>query len=262
MSKHVTNTQLQDVMQDHATRADQRFLKNADKGALATKDNVAESDLANELSTKLNGKADQSTTLAGYHIGDAYTKEETDNKIAESQASLNKPGGSLTAAQIVSGLLIKGNLGKVYNVTEDFDTTADFVEGAGKHLPAGTNIQVIDADTTGETPSYKFDIFAGAYGTATQSGNGLMSSTDKTKLDNADVTPYTNGNGINVTNHEVSAAVDGTNGMTVGASGIGIELASSSKGGAMSSTDKVKLDGIEEATSADIQAIKDSYWQS
>ena len=43
-------------------------------GALAAKDEVAESDLAAALKTKIDGKADKATTLAGYGIEDAYTK--------------------------------------------------------------------------------------------------------------------------------------------------------------------------------------------
>ena len=43
-------------------------------GKLAAKDEVAEADLAAALKTKIDGKADKATTLAGYGIGDAYTK--------------------------------------------------------------------------------------------------------------------------------------------------------------------------------------------
>jgi hypothetical protein len=200
----------------------------ADLGDLATLDEVAESDLASALATKINGKADAATTISGYGITDAYTKTEVDNAIAESAASVCKPGGSLTEAQILSALLVAGNVGKVYNVTEDFTTTSDFVEGSGKALPAGTNIQVIDADTTGSSPSYMFDVYAGAYGVATQSGNGLMSATDKAKLDNADVTAYSGTGPIDVTNHVIS-----------------IEAASTTAPGTMSAADKAKLDGAD-----------------
>lgn len=53
-------------------------------------------------------------------------------------------------------------VGNVYNVTNDFTTTADFVEGAGKKYSAGTNVVIVDASTTtyeavtpagGENPS-------------------------------------------------------------------------------------------------------------
>lgn len=38
-------------------------------------------------------------------------------------------------------------VGFVYNVTNDFTTTADFIEGAGKKYPAGTNVVIVDAST-------------------------------------------------------------------------------------------------------------------
>ena len=200
----------------------------ADLGALAALDEVAEGNLASALATKINGKADAATTIAGYGITDAYTKTEVDNAISESQSSLLKPGGTLAAAGIASTLLVEGNLGKVYNISEDFATTADFVEGAGKSHPAGTNIYVVDVDTTGSSPSYKFDVLAGAYGVATQSGNGLMSASDKTKLDNADVTAYSGTGAIDVTNHVIS-----------------IGAATTTAPGTMSAEDKVKLDGAD-----------------
>ena len=206
----------------------------ADLGDLATLDEVAESNLASALATKLNGKADAATTLEGYGITDAYTKTEVDNAIDEVEAGAYKPGGSLAPSSITGTLLVVGNIGKVYNITGDFTTTADFVEGSGKDYPAGTNIVVVDADTTGSSPSYKFDILAGAYGVATQSGNGLMSATDKAKLDNADVTAYTGTGAIDVTNHVISvAAASPSTGGTGG------------NAGTMSAADKEKLDNAD-----------------
>ena len=50
-------------------------------GNLAAKNEVAESDLTAALATKINGKADSANTLAGYGIGNAYTKTEVDDAI-------------------------------------------------------------------------------------------------------------------------------------------------------------------------------------
>ena len=50
-------------------------------GSLAAKNEVAESDLAAALANKINGKADSANTLAGYGIGNAYTKTEVDDAI-------------------------------------------------------------------------------------------------------------------------------------------------------------------------------------
>ena len=315
-------SQAQDILQAFATKADGRFRKltddiaksdlasalqseiegkadSADLGALAALDEVAESSLASDLASKINGKADAATTLSGYGITDAYTKTEVDNAIDEVEAGAYKPGGSLDADEILAALLVVGNLGKVYNVTEDFTTTSDFVDGAGKALPAGTNIVIVDADTTGSSPSYKFDVMAGAYGVATQSGNGLMSSADKTKLDNADVTAYTGTGAIDVTNHVISVAAaspstSGTGGNAgtmsaadkekldnadvtayTGSGAISItnhvvsvaaaSPSTSGVGGAagtMSAADKEKLDNFEFATSTEVQEVIDSLFAS
>ena len=59
----------------------------ADAGALAGKDNVAESDLESALASKINGKADKASNLAGYGITDAYTKSETDSAIQTAVAN-------------------------------------------------------------------------------------------------------------------------------------------------------------------------------
>lgn len=50
--------------------------------------------------------------------------------------------------------------GFTYNMVEDFTTTADFVEGAGKSYTAGSNVAVVNAGTVNE-PVYKYDVLAG-----------------------------------------------------------------------------------------------------
>lgn len=95
---------------------------------------------------------------------DVYTKGEVDNKLT----AVYKPGGSKTAAELTSALLVAANEGKVYNVTDELTTTAGFVEGAGKVHGAGVNVVVIEAtpadNTDPENPvaaTYKFDVLGG-----------------------------------------------------------------------------------------------------
>lgn len=57
-------------------------------GKLAAKDEVAEADLAAALKTKIDGKADKATTLAGYGIEDAYTKTGAEGVVDEKIAAL------------------------------------------------------------------------------------------------------------------------------------------------------------------------------
>ena len=151
-------------------------------GALASLDKVSKSDLDTELANLIDSlatkayvddelakKADNATTLAGYGITDAYTKTETYTK-AEADAAISsavdiavagvyKVKGSVAFADLTLEGQVEGN---VYNVTDAFTTTDDFVEGAGASYPAGTNVVIIDVSET-DTPSYKFDVMAGTY---------------------------------------------------------------------------------------------------
>lgn len=118
--------------------------------ALAFKAKVSQDDLDEALAAVLAGKADSATTLAGYGITDAYTKEELNAKIS----AVYKPAGSVAFADLPA--LAENVLGNVYNVTNAFTTTDSFVEGAGNKYPRGTNVVVIKS---GEV--YKFDVLAG-----------------------------------------------------------------------------------------------------
>lgn len=118
--------------------------------ALAFKAKVSQADLDEALATVLAGKADSATTLAGYGITDAYTKEELNAKIS----AVYKPAGSVAFADLPA--LAEDVLGNVYNVTNAFTTTDSFIEGAGNKYPKGTNVVVVKS---GE--DYKFDVLAG-----------------------------------------------------------------------------------------------------
>lgn len=51
------------------------------------------------------------------------------------------------------------NIGWVYNISNDFITTDNFIEGAGIQCKAGTNIVVVNIGTN-ETPIKKWDILS------------------------------------------------------------------------------------------------------
>lgn len=51
-------------------------------------------------------------------------------------------------------------VGYVYNVTDAFTTTSDFIEGAGHSYPAGTDVAIIN-NGDDQTPSYKYDVYTG-----------------------------------------------------------------------------------------------------
>ena len=69
-----------------------------------------------------------------------------------------KPKGSVAFASLPQ--LTAANLNSMYNVSDAFTTTADFVEGAGKAYPAGTNVAIINTGTDAN-PVYKYDAMIG-----------------------------------------------------------------------------------------------------
>ena len=82
------------------------------------------------------------------------TKEELASSINAKLSSTYKAGGSVDFEDLPE--LTESNLGLVVNVTGGFTTTGSFVEGAGRHYPAGTNVAVV---VSGE--EYKYDVLAG-----------------------------------------------------------------------------------------------------
>lgn len=108
---------------------------------------------------------------------DAVNKKYVD---AVATGSL-KPKGSVAFANLPA--LAAANLNNVYNVTDAFTTTADFVEGAGKDYPAGTNVAIINTGTD-SSPVYKYDAMTGIIDTsdfATKTEvNGLITATSGT----------------------------------------------------------------------------------
>lgn len=92
----------------------------------------------------------QLTNGAGYQ-----NASQVSNAIDSKLGATYKAKGSIAFANLPA--LSSTNQGNVYNVTDAFTTTANFVEGAGNKYPAGTNVVIIN--TTGTT--YKYDVLSG-----------------------------------------------------------------------------------------------------
>lgn len=120
-------------------------------GALASLDKVDAAHLEDAVLELINGKADKATTLAGYGITDAYTKNETDAAIKSATSRIYKVKGSSAFADLPTEGMAEGD---VYNITDEFTTTDAFVEGAGSTYPAGTNIAYTENG---------WDVMAGTY---------------------------------------------------------------------------------------------------
>lgn len=128
-------------------------------GALAKLDKVGKDQLDEELAALINSYATKATTLAGYGIEDAYTKEETKNEIdtavKAAVAGAYKVKGSIAFADLD---LASAAEGYMYNITDTFTTTDNFVEGAGVQYPAGTNVAAV---MVGD--ALKWDAMGGIY---------------------------------------------------------------------------------------------------
>lgn len=92
----------------------------------------------------------QLTNGAGYQ-----TASDVQSAIASQVGSAYKPAGSIAFANLPA--LNASNCGKVYNITDSFTTTSDFLEGAGKTYPAGTDVGIVNPSGT----TYKYNVFAG-----------------------------------------------------------------------------------------------------
>lgn len=77
-------------------------------GDLAALDEVTETNLNAALKAKIDGKADKATTLAGYGIGNAYTKSEADEAIETAKDQAVAAAGTQTDSKIAAKV---GNVG-------------------------------------------------------------------------------------------------------------------------------------------------------
>ena len=105
---------------------------------------------SSDVTTALGYTPYNSTNPSGYQ-----TASDVSTAISSALSSTYKPKGSVAFANLPS--LTSSNEGNVYNVTDAFITTSDFVEGAGNSYPAGTNVVIVN--TSGST--YKYDVLAG-----------------------------------------------------------------------------------------------------
>ena len=93
------------------------------------------------------------------------------------------PKGTRTFSQLdPSTDLAAGCLGYMWNISDAFTTTSDFVEGSGKPVAAGSNVYVVNAGSA-QSPSYKYDVFAGPIDLSGYALKSEMSITDGTGTD-------------------------------------------------------------------------------
>ena len=130
---------------------------------------------ANNAQTWAEGTDEQVSVLGGEKSSKGWADRA--KEIAEGIGSIYKPAGSIAFESLPA--LSSDIQGNVYNITNDFTTTSDFVEGAGKSYPAGTNVVCIDIGSG----VYKWDVLAGivdlsGYVPTSRTVNGKALSSD------------------------------------------------------------------------------------
>lgn len=87
------------------------------------------------------------------------TASQVETAIAAQVGKAYRPSGSLAFAELPA--LTADNVGKVYNITDNFTTTSDFIEGAGKAYKAGADVGIVEVEGANEGEvDYKYNVFA------------------------------------------------------------------------------------------------------
>ena len=114
-------------------------------------------------------------------FGEYYNKTETEGKIDEkinvAISTTYRAAGSIAFEALPT--LAASEEGKVYNISNEFTTTENFVEGAGKEYPVGTNVVCIDVGTD----EYKWDVLAGFVDTSALATKQELTEGLETKVD-------------------------------------------------------------------------------
>lgn len=154
------------------TGAVSAFIKNGsitdamlETGYLAkiTEQAAKATNMANSATTSSNSAYDNAKLSQSYAIGGSGVRdgENTDNAkyyseqaktLSESFSGALRPMGTVEFANLPS--VGSASAGDMYNISDEFVTTSDFVEGAGITEPAGSNVY--------KTVDGKWDILAGS----------------------------------------------------------------------------------------------------
>lgn len=170
-----------------AASASQSASTATDKATIATQK-------ATEIIGKAESAEDSATKAQSYAVGGTGSREgeDSDNAkyyyqqakdVSEGLKGGLQPHGTVAFADLPA--LLDVNAGWMYNISDEFTTTADFKEGAGNAVPAGANIY--------KTSDGKWDVLAG---------------TPVTGVKGAKETSYRRGN-VNLTPENIGAVATG-----------------------------------------------------
>ena len=106
------------------------------------------------------------------------TTSNVNTLISQAVSTVYTPKGSLSDISTLGTLSTSGKIGDVYNISSEFTTTADFVEGVGKVYPAGTNIVLVEVEET-----KKWDVLAGSVDLSAYIKSSEMVAITETEID-------------------------------------------------------------------------------
>lgn len=117
----------------------------------------------NSASTATSKAASASTSASNAATSEANAKKyyEQAKAISESFSGALRPMGTVTFANLPA--VSSASAGDMYNISDEFVTTSDFVEGAGITEPAGSNVY--------KTVAGKWDVLAGSPVTGVKGAN-------------------------------------------------------------------------------------------
>lgn len=142
-----------------------------------------------ELANTAQASATQASALATQAQTTANTAQNTAQQAlnkANSVSSAFRPQGSVSTITSMAQPS-STTIGYVYNITQSFTTTSQFVEGAGKTYPAGTNVAIIQQGS-----SYYYDVFVGfvdlsQYQTLLVSGTNIKTINNQSLLGSGNI---------------------------------------------------------------------------
>lgn len=156
----------------------------------------------NAFEVYLDGHAE--LQVQGTTDNSVVIKKYLNDTIASQVSSVYKAKGSIANISALAAPS-KSYEGFVYNIETEFTTTANFIDGAGKVYPAGTNVVCIN--TTGTT--YKWDVLAGMIDLSSYVTNEKLTSVLANKQDNLYLTATKPNNSIvNITSNTNTLCVN------------------------------------------------------
>lgn len=124
---------------------------------------TSETNAGNSASTATSKASAASTSATNAATSEANAKKyyEQAKAISESFSGALRPMGTVTFANLPA--VSSASAGDMYNVSDEFVTTSDFVEGSGITEPAGSNVY--------KTEAGKWDVLAGSPVTGVKGAN-------------------------------------------------------------------------------------------